>query len=170
MIFLLLWLISLSMTVSGSIHIAANGSISCFWWLSSVPLSVCVCVCTYGYVHTHPPHLLYPFLCQWQLGCFHVLAVVNSAAVNIGVHVSFQTMFFSRYMPRNYLYIVCYISFISIKFVHTHTHLFSGKLVVKHLPVYYHHPHLFGPQWKFATQKNICNCVTYGVLPELSLL
>ena len=24
------------------------------------------------------------------LGCFHVLAIVNSASVNIGVHVSFQ--------------------------------------------------------------------------------
>ena len=36
-----------------------------------------------------------------RLGCFHVLAVVNSAAVNIGVHVSFQTMFLSGYMPRS---------------------------------------------------------------------
>ena len=36
-----------------------------------------------------------------HLGCFHVLAIVYSAAVNIGVHVSFQTMFFSRYMPRS---------------------------------------------------------------------
>ena len=34
-----------------------------------------------------------------HLGCFHVLAIVNSAAMNIGVHVSFQTMFFSGYMP-----------------------------------------------------------------------
>ena len=36
-----------------------------------------------------------------HLGCFHVLATIGSAAVNIGVHVSFQIMFFSRYMPRN---------------------------------------------------------------------
>ena len=36
-----------------------------------------------------------------HLGCFHVLAIVNSAVMNTGVHVSFQTMFFSVYMPRN---------------------------------------------------------------------
>ena len=32
------------------------------------------------------------------LGCFHVSAVVNSASVNIGAHIFFQIMFFSRYM------------------------------------------------------------------------
>ena len=32
---------------------------------------------------------------EGHLGCFHVLAVVNSAAMNIGVHVSFQSMAFS---------------------------------------------------------------------------
>ena len=30
------------------------------------------------------------------LGCFHVLAIVDSAAVNIGVHASFQITIFSR--------------------------------------------------------------------------
>ena len=37
-----------------------------------------------------------------HLGCFHVLAIVNSAAVNIGGEcISLQIMVFSRYMPRN---------------------------------------------------------------------
>ena len=36
-----------------------------------------------------------------HLGCFHVLAVVNSAAVNIGVHVSFSILVSSAYMPRS---------------------------------------------------------------------
>ena len=36
-----------------------------------------------------------------HLGCFHVLPVVNSGAVNIGVCVSFQIMFLSGYMPRS---------------------------------------------------------------------
>ena len=36
-----------------------------------------------------------------HLGCFHVLAVVNDAAVNIVVHASFRTMsFFFRYTTR----------------------------------------------------------------------
>ena len=35
-----------------------------------------------------------------HLGCFHILAVVYSDAVNIGLHVSFQVMVSSGYMPR----------------------------------------------------------------------
>ena len=36
-----------------------------------------------------------------HLGCFQVLAIADSAAMNTGVHVSFQIMFFSGYMPRS---------------------------------------------------------------------
>ena len=35
------------------------------------------------------------------LGCFHILAVVNSATVNTGVHVTFQVVVFSGYMPMS---------------------------------------------------------------------
>ena len=41
------------------------------------------------------------FSVDGHLDCFQLLAVVNSAAVNIGVHESFQLMFFSEYMPRS---------------------------------------------------------------------
>ena len=34
-----------------------------------------------------------------HLGCFHVLAIVNSTTINTGVHVSFLIRVFSGYMP-----------------------------------------------------------------------
>ena len=36
-----------------------------------------------------------------NLGCFHVLAIVNSAAVNNGIHVSFSVLVSSGYMPMS---------------------------------------------------------------------
>ena len=36
-----------------------------------------------------------------HLSCFHDLAIVNSAAMNIGVHVSFWIVVFSGYMPSS---------------------------------------------------------------------
>ena len=36
-----------------------------------------------------------------HLGFFYVLAIVNSAAINTGVHVSFQVIAFSGYVPKN---------------------------------------------------------------------
>ena len=36
-----------------------------------------------------------------RLGCFHVLAIVNSAVVNTEVNVSFWIMVFFGYMPRS---------------------------------------------------------------------
>ena len=60
-----------------------------FLCLSNIPL----------YIYT--TYFFYLFLCWWTLGCFHVLAIVNSAAMNTRVHVSFQMMFFSGYVPRS---------------------------------------------------------------------
>ena len=36
-----------------------------------------------------------------HLGCFHVLAMINSAAMNIGLHVSLSDLFSSVCMPRS---------------------------------------------------------------------
>ena len=35
-----------------------------------------------------------------QLGCFHILAIVNSAGMNTGVHVSFGITVLFSYMPK----------------------------------------------------------------------
>ena len=36
-----------------------------------------------------------------HLGCFQVLAIVNSAAINNGIHVSFSVLVSSGFMPRS---------------------------------------------------------------------
>ena len=82
------WLTSLSMIISRSIYVLANGIISFFLWLSSIH-------CTFL------PRLFYPFLCQWTFSCFHVLAIVTSVTVNTQVHVSFPIIVFSTFMPRS---------------------------------------------------------------------
>ena len=36
-----------------------------------------------------------------HLGCFRVLAIVNSGTVNNGIHMSFSVLVSSGYMPRS---------------------------------------------------------------------
>ena len=77
-----------------------------------------MCVCVYIYIHTHATVCecvcegVYIYICHTVcvcgisfsfvdrlLGCFHVLAIVNSAAMNIEVHVSFQNIVLSGICP-----------------------------------------------------------------------
>ena len=54
----------------------------------------------YVYIHTYYIFLIYSFV-DGHLGCFHVLAIVNCASINIQVHVSFSKKVLSRYMPKS---------------------------------------------------------------------
>ena len=59
-----------------------------FLQLSSISLYICTTASLSIHVDGH-------------LGCFHILAIVTSVAVNIGVHVSFSALISSGYMPRS---------------------------------------------------------------------
>ena len=66
------------------------------------------CVCVYSHIYIY----IYMYVCihhiffihssvDGHLCCFYVLAIIHSAAMNIGMHAFFQIIVFFRYMPRS---------------------------------------------------------------------
>ena len=105
-----------------------------FLWLSNNSI---MCI------HTHFTVFIHASV-DGHLGGFHVLTVVNSAAMNIEVHIYFQIIVLSRYMPQSgitgsydnsifyilwnlYTVFYIYISNNSVKgfsFLHTHSNIY----------------------------------------------
>ena len=52
------------------------------------------------HTHIYVSHFLYPYTCQWTFKLFPCPGYCRRAAVNTGVHLSFQITVFSQYMPR----------------------------------------------------------------------
>ena len=78
----------------------------------------------YSIVYVYDSFFIHSFV-DGHLGCFHVLAVANSAAMNIGIHVSFSILVSSRYMPNSGLLghmAVSFLVFFFFKELHTVVH------------------------------------------------
>lgn len=76
------WLILLDMTPSNSISVVVKGNTSSFLIAESIQLFIYViCINIMLYFSTH---------LSLDMDCLQVLAIINSAAMNIYVHLSFQ--------------------------------------------------------------------------------
>ena len=117
------YLTSLSIIISRFNHVAADGIISFlsfYGWVTFHCVCVCVCVYIYRYIylcicihtHTYTHHIFFiQFSVSGHLCCLHVLAIVNNASVNFGMHVSFQIMiFFSTFTFNPTLSLLCRLS------------------------------------------------------------
>ena len=78
-VFISFWLTSLSMIISSNIQVAAHGIILLFFMAK---ISLHICTTYFWFIHL-----------SMDTACFHILAVVNSAAMNIGWMCLFESQF-----------------------------------------------------------------------------
>ena len=83
------WVISLNIIPSTSIHVVANP------FLSVAEYSI--------YIYMYVKHFFIHSSIDGHLGCFHILAIVNNDTVNIRVHLPFwiSVFVFFAYIPRS---------------------------------------------------------------------
>lgn len=83
---------------SRSIRVVRNGRISCSIMAEKYSI-VCVCAC----INTYTLHPLYHLSVDRYLGYFHILIIVNNAALNTGVEISLQYLVYSsfRCIPKD---------------------------------------------------------------------
>ena len=91
MVFVYFCFTSLSVIISSCIYVAAIGIISFFFMVEQYSI---VLIYMYHILIIHS-------LVDRHLCCLLVLAIVNSAAMNIGCIFFFVIVVLSRYMPRN---------------------------------------------------------------------
>ena len=62
---------------------------------------MCIIYVYFIYIHTHTQMCDIHSSVNGHPGCFHALAIVNSATMNTGVHMFLWIMVFSDFMPRS---------------------------------------------------------------------
>ena len=116
-LFFSFWLISLCITSSRFIHLTRTDSNLCFYgwvifhYIYSIYIYIYLYISIYIYIYLYISIYIYIYIdihiffihlsVDGHLDCFQVLAIVNGAAMNPEVHVSFSVMVFSRYMPSS---------------------------------------------------------------------